>query len=77
MLCPQVVAGGDGLQVLRAVVNILTKHSWTTSRWPFSTRFNVRPETPYYKEPACYEMLHRALGLDPLERPKQKKMEGV
>jgi hypothetical protein len=63
MLCPQVAAGGDGLQVLRAVVNILNKQSWTTSRrWPFSTRFNVRPETPFYKEPACCEMLHRALG---------------
>jgi hypothetical protein len=29
MACPQVVDGGDGLQIWRVAVNILNKQSWT------------------------------------------------
>jgi hypothetical protein len=37
MVWPQVVDGGDGLQIWRIAVNILNKQSWTAERgWPSS-----------------------------------------
>jgi hypothetical protein len=40
-------------------------------------RMSMRPETPCYREPPCYEMLHRALGLESLDIPKQKRKRSI
>jgi hypothetical protein len=65
MVCPQVVDGGDGLQIWRIAVNILNKQSQTANRWwSSSLGLGKGLTTPHHKKPACYEMSQWASDLD-------------
>jgi hypothetical protein len=49
MACPQVVDGGDSLQIWRIAANILNKQLWTADKvWSFS--LGVRLITPHLKK---------------------------
>jgi hypothetical protein len=61
MARPPVADGGEGLQIRRVAANILNKQSRTADRgWSYSSCVGQGRTTAQY-EPACYEMLHRAL----------------
>jgi hypothetical protein len=58
---PQVVGGGDGLQIWRVAANILTKQSRTADRgWSSSLGVGQGLTTPTVKRLICYKMLQRA-----------------
>jgi hypothetical protein len=61
MVHPQVVDGGDGLQIWRIAANILNKKSWTADKG-WSSGLGLI--TPHSKKLACYEMSQRMSDLD-------------
>jgi hypothetical protein len=56
MAHPQIVDGGDGLQIWRVVANVLNKQSWTTDNgWAQPRGLVVGLTTPHLKKYICYE----------------------
>jgi hypothetical protein len=65
MAPPQVVDGGDGLQIWRVAANILNKQSRTADRgWPSSLGFGQGDKHPTVKPLIFNEMFYRASEQD-------------
>jgi hypothetical protein len=65
MARPQVVDGGDGLQIWMVAANILHKQSRIADReWFFSLGVGRGLTTPPHKKSACYEILHGTSEMD-------------
>jgi hypothetical protein len=62
---PRVVDGGDGLHIWTIAAKIFNKNSRAADKgWSFSLEGeDWGLTTPHYKQPACYEMLHKASDL--------------
>jgi hypothetical protein len=64
MACPQVVDGGDGLQIWKVAVNILNKQSWRADKgWSPSLVPWQWLTTHKHKKPTYYRMLLRTSDL--------------
>jgi hypothetical protein len=65
MICPQVLNGGNGLQVWRVAANILNEHLWTAEKdCPSSLWVGLRLTTLHCLTSAHYEILLRTSDLD-------------
>jgi hypothetical protein len=58
MVHPQVMDGGDGLQIWRVAANMLNKQSWAANKGWFSRLggLGVEITSPHHKTWVCYEM---------------------
>jgi hypothetical protein len=58
MVHPQVVDGGDSLQIWRAAANVLKKQLWAAEKYdgPPAWGLGVRITTPHLKKLAAYKL---------------------
>jgi hypothetical protein len=65
MMCPQVVNGGECLQIWKVSVNILNKQSRTADKgWTSSLSLDMGLTTPHLEKIICYKMFQSASDLD-------------
>jgi hypothetical protein len=64
MVHPQLMDGGEGLQIWKISANILNKQLWTAERGdPPAWGLGVELRSPHHKKLVCYELSQRALDL--------------
>jgi hypothetical protein len=67
MGCPQVLDGGNGLQILWVPVNIISKQLQTANKGWYSSIGVEQKANKYFKKSACYKMLFHTI----------EKMKGI